>query len=201
MIDISSFNLLGWFSPETLKEGLLEVGAWGPLIYMFVSAGTVLVAFLPNGIVFFSGLFAFGVTKAVLFGFAGALLGACLAFFLARRFGQPLVSRIVGQEKIAAVEERFGLHQEKRLTMIIFLFRLVPFVSFDVISYLAGLSRLSFGKFLLASVGGALPGTIAYLLIGPHLGPWVFGFGVAWTLLMAVIVLPIIFWRKAKKQP
>jgi uncharacterized membrane protein YdjX (TVP38/TMEM64 family) len=43
---------------------------------------------------------------------------------------------------------------------------LAPLVSFDLISYLAGLSALSFQRFLLATAVGMLPGTFAWTALG-----------------------------------
>ncbi len=49
---------------------------------------------------------------------------------------------------------------------IVFASRLVPFISFDVVSYAAGLTPLAFWRFALATLAGVIP--ISFLLV--HFG-------------------------------
>jgi len=49
---------------------------------------------------------------------------------------------------------------------LVFVLRLIPVVSFDVISYAAGLTRIPFWKFLLATALGMAPGTFAFVYLG-----------------------------------
>jgi uncharacterized membrane protein YdjX (TVP38/TMEM64 family) len=44
--------------------------------------------------------------------------------------------------------------------------RLLPFMSFDYVSYAAGLTSIGWGKFLLATGIGQLPATIVYSYVG-----------------------------------
>lgn len=200
-LDIASFA--PWFTPEALEQGLVQAGVWAPILYMVVLAGSVILPILPNAVVFFSGIVVLGVVQAVLFGYLGTLIGAALAFFLAQRYGRTFVVKVVGEKKLKSFEKRWGLHHERRLTVAIFLFRLVPLVSFDLISYLAGLTKISFARFFLATAVAGLPGTIAYVMVGPHLGRWVFLFGVAWTVAVAAILFPALFvarWAKRRQD-
>lgn len=50
--------------------------------------------------------------------------------------------------------------------MIVFITRLAPFISFDVISYAAGLTKLTLFRFTLATLMGIIP--ISFILA--HLG-------------------------------
>ena len=52
------------------------------------------------------------------------------------------------------------------LMMIVFITRLAPFISFDVISYAAGLTNLTFSRFFIATLMGIIP--ISFILA--HLG-------------------------------
>ena len=55
---------------------------------------------------------------------------------------------------------------DKLLTKVVLLSRLFPFVSFDIISYGAGLTKMSLGKFILATVIGMAPPTFIYTYFG-----------------------------------
>ena len=63
---------------------------------------------------------------------------------------------------------------------MVFLTRLIPAVSFDVVSYGAGLTRMSLTRFAAASFLGMLPLTFVYVSFGPLLAvrgpiPWIGG--------------------------
>jgi uncharacterized membrane protein YdjX (TVP38/TMEM64 family) len=48
--------------------------------------------------------------------------------------------------------------------------RLIPLISVDFISYLAGVSTLSYPRFLLATAIGSIPGIFVYTTLGNDLG-------------------------------
>jgi len=91
----------------------------------------------------------------------GALGGSVISFLIARLLGRDLVKRLL-QGHI-----NFCAHcSNKILTKVVFLSRLIPVVSFDVVSYGAGLTAMSLGKFALATFLGMLPLTFIYNYFG-----------------------------------
>ena len=95
---------------------------------------------------------------------AGASLGAIVAFGIARRLGRDAVrgSRLTAVAWIARPRSQ---HQ---LMALVFLSRLVPFISFDAVSYAAGLSALAAWRFALATLAGIVP--MSYLLAAAGAG-------------------------------
>jgi uncharacterized membrane protein YdjX (TVP38/TMEM64 family) len=77
------------------------------------------------------------------------------------------VARLLGRELI----ERFlsghinfcGECSDKLITKAVFASRLMPAVSFDVVSYGAGLTKISLRKFAVATFVGMLPPTLVYV--------------------------------------
>ncbi len=77
-----------------------------------------------------------------------------------------MIARTVGREII----ERFlrghinfcSRCSDRLVTKIVFFSRLVPVVSFDIVSYGAGLTRISLKKFTLATFFGMIPLTFTY---------------------------------------
>lgn len=94
----------------------------------------------------------YGHFEGTLYIFIGSLTGASFAFG---------VSRVMGFEAARIwLEQRFPnwkLGDQKRLMWLIMLSRLMPFVSFDLMSYAAGVNALSYWRFLLATAIGILP--------------------------------------------
>jgi len=82
----------------------------------------------------------------------GAELGALIAFGLARFLGRDTLVRWVGDKLDTGL-----LGSQNVLTFTVFASRLMPFISFDIVSYAAGLSRLHVWRFAVATLAGIIP--------------------------------------------
>lgn len=116
---------------------------------------------LPSAPIALAAGAAYGHTFGTMLVVLGAELGALAAFLLARGLGRPFVERHVG-ETIG----RGLLGSQNTLTLLVFGSRLLPFLSFDMVSYAAGLSVLHLWRFALATLAGIVPAS--FLLA--HLG-------------------------------
>lgn len=87
------------------------------------------------------------------------LLGGALCFGISRAFGRRLVAR---SDRVKELDRRVEEHG----AMLFFVLRLVPLVSFDAMSYAAGLSRLSFKRFTVATALGSVPGAFVFVYLG-----------------------------------
>ena len=72
------------------------------------------------------------------------MVGAACCFYIARYLGIERMTRLISQpavDKTNAFVEKYG-------TYAILIARLIPFISFDVVSYFAGATRMRFLGFL-----------------------------------------------------
>lgn len=73
-----------------------------------------------------------------------------------------MVERFAGKGALASVETYF----EKYGSRTVLVCRLLPFVSFDAVSYFAGLTPIRFTAFFVATGIGQLPATVVYSYVG-----------------------------------
>lgn len=142
-----------------LKELVLSFGWWAPVFSALLMILQTVIAPLPAFVLAMANAMAFGVFYGCLLTCASALLAAFTAFYLARWLGRPLVKRWVSGRSFDASLEKYGAWG-------VLAFRLFPVVSFDFVSYAAGLTAMRARYFGLATLIGMLPATIAYSLIG-----------------------------------
>ena len=93
------------------------------------------------------------------------MTGAALCFYIAKFLGRSTVENITSKFALDSVDdffEKYGKHT-------ILIARLLPFMSFDLISYAAGLTSMSFISFFIATGIGQLPATIVYSYVGEML--------------------------------
>lgn len=130
------------------------VSQWGWLgIFVDLLIITLLALFPVVPFILIAGVntLLFGWVGGFLLSLAGSLLGASVGFWLARTLGQEWA-----QPKMKTMG-KWGLHIEDNSFTIILIARLIPVLPSAAINYAAGLSLMSFPKFLLATFIGKIP--------------------------------------------
>jgi uncharacterized membrane protein YdjX (TVP38/TMEM64 family) len=125
----------------------------------------------------------FGPFWGTLYSSIGALGGAVISFAIARFLGREFIERFLGGHINFC-----RICSDKLLTKIVFFSRLLPVVSFDIISYGAGLTKMSLRNFSLATFLGMLPLTFLYNTFGSVLvvGKWL-------TIILGLILVVLFF--------
>lgn len=185
--------VLDVFSREKIRAFLAGYGAWAPLVFIGILAVAVVFSQIPNIPLAMSAGAIWGSFHGFVYSLTGALLGGCLAFFISRLLGRDIVKKLIG-EHYEFIEDL----PEKNLAITIFVLRLLPFLSFDVISYGAGLTKIKFRRFFLATLLGMMPGTFLFAYMGETLmvGEWI-----SWILTAVVLaaMLAIPYFTQKKK--
>ena len=146
---------------EDLDRWIDAAGLTGPILVVALMTAAIVASPLPSAPIALAAGAAYGHTFGTLLVVLGAELGALAAFLLARGLGRPFVERHFGQKT-----GPYFLGSQNTLTFLVFGSRLLPFLSFDMISYAAGLSKLHLWRFALATLAGIIPAS--FLLA--HLG-------------------------------
>jgi uncharacterized membrane protein YdjX (TVP38/TMEM64 family) len=166
-----------------------EAGAWAPLVLIAVVSVTSFSITLPSSPFILLAGALFGPLTATLYATIGVYVGSSVAFFLARFFREPIV-RMVGEHT-----EILARFQERVVFWVLFVTRAIPVLSFEVMSYAAGLTSMRYSQFLFANLG-AVPGVFILATLGSLGGSIVFGEPSEWTsiagALMVVVMLFVI---------
>ena len=149
-----------------LDQTIKLIRSWGiaaPLMSILLMVTQAIVAPLPAFLVTAANGMIFGKFWGAVISWIGALSGALVSFYIARLFADVALRKIVRHQKAVEFIRHTG---KKRGFYVIFLARLIPFISFDIISYMAGLSGIRPWAFILATAFGMLPATIIYTFMG-----------------------------------
>ncbi len=155
-------DLWNWLEEGRLRALIERAGALGPVLIIVLMCGAVVFSPIPSAPIALAAGAAYGHTFGTLWVVLGAEAGALIAFAIARWLGRDAVRHWLAG---SALGGRFTGSQAL-LMWLVFVSRLMPFVSFDMVSYAAGLSALSFWRFAVATFAGILPAS--FLLA--HLG-------------------------------
>ncbi len=158
--------LISRVGPERIRALIAQAGLFGPLIYVALRALTYIVAPLSTGPLLFASAVMFGTVEAIAYSIIGETLGGCVNFLLARRFGRPVVTRMVRRDGMPRVERFYRILSSPWALVYA---RLFLFSIYDFISYAAGLTALRFRDYAVISfVVGLIP-TVGAVLIGSTL--------------------------------
>jgi uncharacterized membrane protein YdjX (TVP38/TMEM64 family) len=193
-------DLAGWLAlqglsletlsdPRRLRTLILGWGAWGGLALVGLQILQILLAPIPGQVLGLAGGYLYGPWLGSVFNMTGTLVGSGLAMWLARRFGRPLVERLVSNRWLDLLDG-FARRRGAAVFFLIFLF---PFLPDDAACFVAGLSPLPLGELLLIVLVGRLPGVFIPNWLGAHateLSP------VQWALIiLAMIPVAAAFWH------
>jgi len=149
-----------------VRDYLRGFGVWAPVVSSLLMIVQSIAAPLPAFVVTFSNGLLFGWLWGALLSWSSAMAGAALCFWLARTLGRPAVERLAGGSTGLEVSDLFFKRYGDRAVLVA---RLLPFVSFDIISYGAGLTSIGFWRFFIATGIGQLPATLVYSYLGQNL--------------------------------
>ena len=171
------------FRWEDIRDGVIASGPWAPLLCTLLYA-VVTVLFLPTTLV--------GILVALLYGpwiglpicLTGLALGMSGSFLIARHLARETLERRIGDTKLyRRLEENI---QREGWKLVLFS-RLLPINPFSFLNYAYGLTRISFGRYLIASVLGIIPNTLALLWTTHAAGQLATG-RMDWKILIALFV-------------
>lgn len=177
--------LFSMLNVDVIKEYILSFGIWAPVISFFLMIFQSVAAPLPAFMVTFANAGLFGWVKGALLSWSSAMAGAAICFYIARFYGRNTVEKLTGKLALESIDVFF----EKYGNYTILITRLLPFVSFDIVSYAAGLTSMSFWSFFWATGLGQLPATIVYSYVGSMLTGGVKTFVMGLLILFALSVL------------
>ncbi|HBL05600.1 MULTISPECIES: TVP38/TMEM64 family protein [unclassified Clostridium] len=183
------FMLFSSMSIESVAGYIRSFGIYAVLVSFLLMVFQSVAAPLPAFLITFANAAIFGWWKGALLSWISSMTGAALCFYIGRILGRDAVEKLTSKYAMASVDgffEKYGKHT-------ILVCRLLPFVSFDFISYAAGLTSMGFLEFIVATGIGQLPATVVYSYIGGMLTGGAQMIVTALLILFAITVLVFMF--------
>jgi uncharacterized membrane protein YdjX (TVP38/TMEM64 family) len=141
-----------YLQPEGFKTILETSGSFAPLVLAIFMALAVMIPFFPTLAPEIAAGAFFGPVEGTVYCAAGAVGGAVAAFLISRYHGREFIVRFLSGHINFCPE-----CSDRLLTKVVFASRLLPIVSFPIVSYGAGLTKMSVAAYSLATLAGMLP--------------------------------------------
>ncbi len=147
---------------EVVRKFVESYGSYAMVVSFLLMVLQSVMAPLPAFLITFANANLFGWWQGAILSWSSAMAGAMLCFVLARWLGRDAVEKLTSKGALKQVDEFFDKHGKQSILIA----RLLPFMSFDIVSYAAGLTSMGFWGFVVATGIGQLPASIIYSYVG-----------------------------------
>ncbi len=142
-----------------IKESVTAYGVWAPLVYILFFQIRPFILFPATGATLLAGVI-WG-WEGLIYIMVAYVVCATWQFFIARYIAPEMVENIVGKKA-----ERVEKYIEKNSLISVVIIRLVPNIAWDVQNIIIGLTKIKYWKYILGTIIGMLPGSIALVYFG-----------------------------------
>ena len=188
-IAVASFFVVRNISLEEIKTWVLGHGAWAAVIY--IATFVVLpIFFFPVPVIVLAGGTIFGLFKGSLYTMIGVLINTPIMYFIGRFLLKDFVHKFVNNHMSAKLRSALESTNQKVLSLVLFIIRLSPIFSYNLVNYISGVTEINFLPYILTTIAGVLPGVIVFINIGENVlnvGSKEFFISLSFLLLLVVI--------------
>lgn len=190
-----AFSVLTSGDRGRIERWVSRFGIAGPLVLILSMIVSMLVFFPPTSLLLVISTLSYGPVWGSLISIIGVLLASAAGYGLGRALGPVTLRKMVSpktQEKLGGFVDEYGIGA-------VIITRMSPLLSNEAISLIAGLLRMGFRKYILATIAGIMP-LIVILAIGGDdgkmRGPLI------WISVVSIVlyVLYIILDRRRKRK-
>lgn len=192
-------NIIKILSSADINKVVNYIKSFGPyaaIISFLLMVFQSLLAPIPAFLITFANAMIFGWWQGAILSWTSSMVGAVICFYIARIFGRDVVLKFASNAALNQIENYFKKYGSKTILIC----RLLPFVSFDIVSYFAGLTPMSIASFILATGIGQLPATIIYSYVGGMLTGGVkyvvIGLLILFSISIFIVIIKQIFEEK-----
>ena len=148
-------------TPAGVQDTVRGAGAWAPALFVLLQI-VITVPPVPRTLFTLAAGLLFGAVTGVVLAVTATALAAVVAFWLVRLTGGALVERYADLGPVRWTRRRLDRSGLLAVTSL----RLIPAIPFSILNYAAGLSGVRFVPYLLGTVLGTAPGTVALVILG-----------------------------------
>lgn len=156
-------------APDTVRSlvdrpltWLSTTGGWGAALFVVLQIAIAVSGLLPASLLGLAAGAVYGIPVGFAISAAGTMVGAWIAFRLARSlFRGPIERHLAKRPRLRQIDNRVGRENWK----LVCLMRVSPVMPFAITSYVLGLSSIPLGSYILGTLC-AMPALLGYVVLG-----------------------------------
>ncbi len=186
----NAMSLLG--DPQAIVAYLQKFDSYGLVVLSLLMLAQVFLALIPGQALVIAAGYLYGAPATIVVVSSTAIIGSEMAFWLARRYGRPLIYKMASP-KLIDHWDRLAGHLGPSFYFLTFL---LPVFPADMMCYVAGLGKVTPKGFFVANCAGRLISTIAFTLLGSYKFHPPLWFWITVAICMTVILSSWAIYKK-----
>ncbi|MBR3363850.1 MAG: TVP38/TMEM64 family protein [Solobacterium sp.] len=184
--------------PERFRQWIASFGACSPIVYILVTAVSVIVSFVPGEPVELVAGYAFGSIKGMFYCMLAESLGSVAVLLLARKFGRRILEIFFDKEKIDSL--KFLQSSKNRINLLTLIFT-VPGTPKDLLCYVTGMTDIDIRILAIIVTLGRIPSIVTSTMLGGNLSAGNYPLAIAVIVITLVLSLGGIYiYGKVKER-
>ena len=155
-----AWNTLTSDDKQRISRWVDQLGFWGPLFIFLTMTLQMFLLVIPSPLLIVVSVLAYGPLWGSLISIGAIAVASTIGFFIGKYLGQVTIDRLIGHKK----EQQLEFYVSRYSAWAVIITRITPLLSNDAISFVAGILRMNYWKFITATLIGITPLTalIAY---------------------------------------
>lgn len=172
-----------------------NLGWWGPIFIVLAMVVQMFLLVIPSPLLMLVAILAYGPIYGTLLSILAIFIASTIGYIIGRMLGEVAVIKLIGEKQ----EKKLGYYVERYGFWAVIITRLSPALSNDAISFVAGMLRLSYRKFIGATLMGITPLAVLFAWFGESNER--LKSGLLWTSVISLIFLVVYIYIDRKKNP
>lgn len=178
-----------------ILQKMQTFGIFAPILFVLLQVAQVVIAVIPGGPVPIIGGLLFGEGIGLLLSMVGFFFGTVIVYYLVQKFGRPIVSLFVSEDKM---QKYAYLATEKKLEALVFALFLLPGLPKDALTYIVSFNtKIKPMRLFVLTTLARLPSAALSVFLGGSI--WKGRYWLAVCFLFAMLLLGICGYFIKKK--
>lgn len=189
-----AWNTLTSGDEQRIEEWVSQFGWVGPLVIILTMVLQMFLLVIPTIALMVVSILAYGPIVGSIIVFAAVFAASTIGYLIGSYLGPVIVEKLIGvksEKKISDFLEDYGF-------WAIIITRLNPMLSNDAISFVAGILRMGYWKFIGATMVGIAPLTIYIAIVGRSNDTLIQG--LIWGSVISLILFGLYVWWDKKNH-
>lgn len=180
---------------ERIKSWVDNFGWLGPVVLILAMTLQMFLLVIPTIALMVVSVLAYGPVWGSVIILASVLVASSVGYFIGRYFGPVIVDKLIGHK----TEKKIGEFIEDYGFWAVIVTRLNPFLSNDAISFVGGILRMGYWRFIGATLLGIAPLTLFIAVIGKSTDQ--LKTGLLWGSIVSLILFGLyVYWDRRKRK-
>ncbi|MFW5872421.1 MAG: TVP38/TMEM64 family protein [bacterium] len=190
-----AYQVLTSGNKEKISSWVSQLGIWGPIFIIVAMIMQMFLLVIPSPLLMVVSVLAYGPFWGAFIAICAVFAAATIGYWIGRLLGVVIIYKLVGQKK----EEQIEYYVDRYGAWAVVITRISPMLSNDIISFVSGILKMGYWKFIGATVAGITPLAILIAYFGENNDR--LKNGLLWTSVISLVIFIIYIIYDRKKNP